>query len=620
MQDINQQITNTYTQNLAYLQEQHKYMLEKLSSFENALDNNHYQKRYELVFENGGFDIFIYETQSYLYQKKPIDFLKPLLQSINSSKTDNAFIALDPESPFYTPPQGDLVDFGKFIFFGIGTGEHIEQIHNKIDASCYFIVEDELELFYLSLMTTPYYKIAQTSELFFAILETKEEFLNRSNIFLEQNYHLNHSIKFLKLPYFTEEKVEQFHTAITTQSHLHFHHQSILEQYIRPLYYLQNNYNFLNILAQTKAPILANLPVILLAPGPSLMQNIAYLQKHQKYFCLVALSAVLPILQKHSIVPDIITHVDGFERSKAHFDALPDLPSYLKDTPILLSARTPLSIAKLFQKEQLFFFENATNYKKDFGSISAFCAGSSSYLLLIAMQVKELYLLGLDLALDQKTLATHADGYLYTQQATQKSDTLSFRDSIVYTKGNFSKELASTPNFLLSIKAINEITQGLKTPQQQVYNLSNGANFDSIEPFAIQQLQTTKPIDKDQLKAKIIDSFHSHSQDTLTQEEKKEIEIAKNNALALQESLPDLCTKDNDHKTNIIAFSKEIANQKEQDILSLIIDTYLHTTLPHIFLLPKITQEICHKLEQDLLSIIQMYIRGVDAKYQSTDY
>jgi len=67
-----------------------------------------------------------------------------------------------------------------------------------------------------------------------------------------------------------------------------------------------------------------------------------------------------------------------------------------------------------------YLFENGTNYKKNFGSFSAFCAGSATYMILLALGVKELFLLGLDLAVSRETLQTHSKEYKYVLQTKEE--------------------------------------------------------------------------------------------------------------------------------------------------------------------------------------------------------
>ena len=614
MQNINQIITTNFQKNIEYFQSKHPTVFAKISAFENAIENGHYTEKYEFVFENGGFDIYEKQTQDYLYKKEPRKFTQLLVNSVDNSRINSVFIAskeLD-----NTALTQDMTEIGKFIFFGVGAATHIEKVCTNFTPKSCFIVEDDLELFRLSLMSINYSLLAQKSELFFAIFEDKNEFKRSSELFLEQQFFENNYIKFLQLPSFSEAKLQEFHTHITTQSHLNFSYKSILNQYTQPLKYLKNNFTFLNLL-KTKLP---TMPTLLIAPGPSLIKYIGWLEKHQEKFLLIALSATLPILQKHSIVPDIVTHVDGFERSKKHFDSLPFL-EHLHQIPLLFSARTPQNILSMFKKKNLFLFENGTNFKNNFGNFSTFCAGSTSYLLSLVLEVQELYLLGLDLAVDQKTLKTHADGYAYNLETkSTNEETLSFRNSLVQTPGNFTESVQTTPNFTLSINAINEITLGLKTPLQKVYNLNDGALFQNIEPLPISQVKTTQVFNKTLLKKELLKNFTQESENSLSLEEQdritQTIETTKKIESFIKQSLDNVnITKENLREKLIYLFTNLI--HEEDSTLSLIIKTYCFTYYPALFdrlnsTLQEDYQTTYEKLVQNLLNIAQTYLKALN--------
>ena len=59
----------------------------------------------------------------------------------------------------------------KFIFCGVGLGFHIAEIQNKVKSSLIFIMEDNLEIFRLSLFTTNYQSISEQARLFFSIMD-----------------------------------------------------------------------------------------------------------------------------------------------------------------------------------------------------------------------------------------------------------------------------------------------------------------------------------------------------------------------------------------------------------------------------------------------------------------
>jgi len=545
---------STYQNNLLYFEESQKNIHSKLVSFQSALDNGYYQSNYDLIFHDNYFDVLELTTQNYLYAQNSDDYATLVAKSIDFNKKNNVYETFrkitieEKDLPTYETMDiktnnlsglasilnyikinhhatNTLKSIQKFIFFGVGLGQHLIAIDNKIHAKKYLIVEDDLELFKLSLFTTPYYKLALESELYFSVFDSKEEFTKIAVRFLEEDFYYNHYIKYFQMLNHTDEKLEEFHIKIASQSHNLFFYDAILQQYLRPLEYIKDNYNFLNILHSYSASPLGLKPVLLLAAGPSLEKNIHWVQKNQDKFIIVALSATLKNLVKYNISPTIVTHIDGFDDAVGHFDSLSSTKLF-DSTLFLLSARTSQMITSSIPKENIFLFENGTSYKKALGNLSAPCIGSTTYLLLLAFGIQNLYLLGLDLALDSQTGATHSDGHFQAKKldlssTTTHNDTITFKDHIIETAGNLQDTVYTLPDWKLSIESVNASSVGFKKQDQNVYNLSDGAAFSNTITQNITSLPTTsfEKLNKDTISNEISAIFTLKSSSTTTNTE-----------------------------------------------------------------------------------------------------
>jgi len=598
---MNELIQNNFTNNVKYLHQKHINLYNKLLAYEKKIADGNLLERYELTYEENGFDVYVKTDNNYLYAKNSTHFTNVMSQSVNRKKDESTFKTYK-TLPLDVAPQGykflfdfyaqhhqesyHLKEIQKFIFFGLGLGLHLSTISKKIDAKMYLLVEDDMELFRLSLFTTRYYEIAENSELYFCIASESSEFKKIATKFLEDKHYYNQYIKFFEFIHHSEKKLNLFHTLTTTQSHLNFFYTSILEQYAKPLEYLNENYNFINLTSQTLHEQFKKKPTLLLAPGPSLGKNIAWVKEHQDKFIIVALSATLITLYESGITPDIITHFDGFPRSVVHFEKIPN-SSFFDEALLLSSAKAPRKVVDFFDKERVFFFESGTNFKEGFGEMSAFCAGSSSYLLLIAFEVQELYLLGLDLAVDSQTLQTHTQNYSYKQELSHdNSDTLDFRNSLIQTQGNFTQTVQTTPNFSISINAINEISLGLKKEQQNVYNLSDGALLQKTKPQNIQDITLVKSSLKKNAE-ELLHIFKTNSQDTLSEKELLFLVNVKAHNQRLFSTLEIYEQKKSPINTlkTLIELEEELtfSTVKESHIITLILQNYIRFSYSFIF-------------------------------------
>lgn len=541
-----------YKNNLLYFEKYQPNVYAKLASFDMALEQNHYQQRYDLILKSDYFDVLELSSGQYLYATDSNAYAKLAAQSINFKNNSNVYETfrkikireadldkyekIDIQENNLSGLAGildyidknktlscDLSSIKKFIFFGVGLGQHIVEIDKKIGAEVYFIIEDDLELFKLSLFTLPYYELAQKSELIVSVFDTKQEFSALSEIFLQKKFYYNHYIKYFHMLSHSEEKLEEFHIKIASQSHNLFLYNAILQQYLRPISYLRENFNFLNIL-QPYAP-LETKPILLLAAGPSLEKNMKWLKENQHKFIIVALSATLNILEKNSIVPSVVTHIDGFDDAIEHFAKISSM-KFLKNTIFLISARTPKEIISFLDKKNIFFFENGTSYKQTMGNLSAPCVGSTTYLLLLALGVKQLYLLGLDLALDSTTGNTHADGHFESEKLDLNAplthkDTIKFRDHLIKITGNLQKSVYTLPAWKSSIESINEVSNGFKKENQIVYNLSDGAAFSNTvsQPIHAINMQLFEDINQKSVSHELLHIFSANSASSLSDTE-----------------------------------------------------------------------------------------------------
>ncbi len=564
MRSIEEIAIERYTKNIEYFKTNQKVLFEKLVAFDSAVEQSLYALKYDLVVKDEYFDVLELESGNHLYSSSSEAYASKASQSIDFRKTSNTFetfrqvrikeedlvkyekieITENNLSGFAPllhyveknrPSVTSLEKINKFIFFGVGLGTHLISIDKKINADVYFIVEDDLELFKLSLFVTPYYELASRARLIFSVFTQAEEFGRDAVDFLNTKFEHNHYLKYFHMLSHSQNKVNEFHIKVTSQTHNLFYYSEILKQYIKPLDYLKGNFNFLNLVKLNANEYFNSKPVILLAAGPSLSKKMKWLQKNHKKFIVVALSATLSILEKNGIKPDIVTHIDGLSSASVHFNKLHSL-EFLKDTMFLLSAKSQREVVDKIDKKHLFFFENGTSYKKDFGNLTAPCVGSTTYLLLLIFKVKELYLLGLDLALDSKTLSTHADGHEYAQELDNKAideERLSYKKSIIKTLGNFQKEVPTTPEYKFSIDSINTSSNDFKSSNQNVYNLSDGAQFANTITTHAKNIRL-KDINKQALKDELYSIFTLSASAQITSDELKALEAKNKHTLDIK--------------------------------------------------------------------------------------
>lgn len=661
-------ITKNFSDNISYLQTLQPELFFKLTALENAMEKGHYQERYELIYENNYFDVLEKSTGNNLYSKSSKTHADLASQSIDYTLEGNLFEGfpeLDISSDEYfsnedknsfeqhmngfapivkytkenSQKEKELKSIDKFVFFGIGLGLHITSIHKKINSKVYFIIEDDLELFRLSLFTTNYKQIAHDSVLFFSVFQNNYEFNDTAIKFLEYKYYYNHYIKYFHLLSHSENKLNQFHLTTTSQAHLLFFYNDLLTQYLKPLDYLFKDYKFLDKHIDFSDAILKNKPFLLVGAGPSLQKNISWLKQNHKKFVVVAVSATLSYLEKENIVPDIITHLDAFNVADAHFNKINSIV-FFKDSVCFFSSRTKNEIISMFNDKQMFLFENSTQYINDSLKPSAPCVGSITYQILLYLKAKNIYLLGLDLAIDSKSGKTHSDTHEYGQTLATKENafdnsSMVFKESLYTIEGNFSQNVLTTPNFQVSIDAIYYSTNVLKRDGQNVYNLSDGAKLRDTISMDVNDIKITTIDSEVRIKEDLYKLCEENSSIQLTDLDIKKIKDKLVHAKMMKDIVLNyIKTKDSDSTTPLIDLEEFclILTQpryiKDYE-LARVIDTYLKYILTYIFDFfnsNKLSEESLHfdymnvLLTKHLLEIINYYHDILSSKIEENIY
>ena len=373
-----------------------------------------------------------------------------------------------------------------------------------------------------------------------------------------------------------------------------------------------------------------------MAAGPSLNHNIAWLKEHKDEFIIIAASAILNTLHKHNIKPDIVTQIDGFTREGSncmvHLDGIDDVQTFLQDTIFVFGSHVPDMFVNLLKKENVFFLDDSANYK-GFGTLSTACVGSMSTLLAIKLGFSNIYLLGLDLAFDQKTGASHSDDHFQNNtydltKADETSHIISLRDNIVQTEGNFSKIVYTTPDFLISIQVLASEIPKLKDESQTIFNLNQGAYITDTQPTYPHNVSLkNQKIDKHLLYNKMFSLFTTYSASGLDQTGIAQMKQRLQNgydilALINNYEKKTFMTTDK-YMYDLLGIVSDIlkSNNRKDSSIIFIFTLYFRYAIPYIIdientkeatkLMPHF-KKIDSALIEGMLNIIHRYIEGME--------
>lgn len=556
MDEITLRALNTFTKNLKYLEEHHKPIFEKIALLNHLIDEGQYTEHYALEYKDEGyFDILELETNEFLYKSNSLEAAQRMVDVIDFKRTGAIFKGQ--KYVYATEDQADRIDNSelsfhnslwgtikiinyvnkfapaesfmnrvyKVIFLGIGLGCHLQGIAHKLNPQVLFIKEKNLETFRLSLFVTDYETLSYGRFLFFSLTDDEEEerenfieFLNKGNNY---NLHLKH-IPFT-LDY--QQELQRLQTHVLSQSYINYGYSAMLFRFISSPKYLARGYSFLNVNKIYKDTVFTCKPVLLLFSGPSTSRNIEWVVANRDRFIIVSALSTCRLLQKHTITPDVIIHIDPGENTSLLFEDLRD--DYFKNATILLASNVDEATLQKFDRSRVHFIEQGTLYKKGFGRFSAPSVGEYTYGLSLLFGATEIFLLGIDLALDTETLQTHGDFHPFqlTAQHNEHSASLNPNESITYVKGNLIEQIPTLSAYKISIEQAAIFTKMLKRDYHHVYNLSNGAYLEGCQPLHFKDYawETLPPLNRTTLQEEIAAFFKEAGSDEFNAEDRGQL-------------------------------------------------------------------------------------------------
>ena len=659
-------LTTTFLANLAFLSEYDNELYHRVDELSRMIENGTYKEKYALEFivENGDFDIYDILNDRYLYNKNPKKMNNNLVQKVqfdeknsilniskyftfeepwevtnydkfNYEKLDD-FVYLTQNNMYeYVNVTKDFIKdrkkikkIKKFIFIGTLLARHIPKIAEKVDSNIYLVLERNLEIFRLSLFVIDYTIIAKNGVIF-SIMD--DVFIEEKKIYNFLNIHPleNYLIKFVSTGINIREYVDKILSAILNMDAVTYDYNRKLYSWInRTTRVLSGKYKILdfNKLKNTIS-FFENIPILYIAAGPSLDENIEWIKKNQDKFFIVTIGSAYKKLLSNNIKIDMITTLDEkLELSDLQFDD-ESVSKISNNTIILASTITNQKVLDKFKKQNLFLYEIFIPFHNKNVAFDGFSIGEITIDILIKINAKNIYLIGLDLALNQKTGDSHFKNSnsgvsvkinLNNEQSRESFDN---RESLIKVKGNLQDEVFTTPNFYSSIKDL-EKKLDLIVNDINIYNLSiHGAYFIGTKPINISEIEisTMKNLNIDFLSLRTI--FIENSLEELT---KESTEIVLNMIdfinLNLKEDLNKI--KNTEFKSyeqfynEVVSLSVKVFNNRCLSLFEILIN-YINLVIPYLsyyFNNKKIKNEI-KKLNQikevfvkQLESILNDYI------------
>ena len=492
MQENNiEEIQNTmfliYSKNLNFFKNDYPEIYMKILDLEKK---NIYE--YSIDFINNHFEL-VNNKNEYIYNCDPYYDAEYRLKNINEGssfsliKTDKEYDQVKTYD-FRIDPYAILNNYieiiknknvcinQKCIFLGSILGLHISSIVKESDFKIFLIIEDNLEIFRLSMFLNDYEDISIKKKIFFMINEKNksDKIIDLLQISPEYNNKIRFELASEKDFYLIEEVLNIF----LQENEINYPFSEYLISYIRGITYIKNNYNLLKL--NTSYSILKGHRILFLGGGLSFEKEIDFIIRNKNNFLIVCVAAVLKILEKYDIVPIIIITSDSSNVIKEQF-LVND--KYYTNSIILASNKTDENVIRLFSKENVFLFNDSLELFNDTGVNTGVNVGNIGYSILLKLGVDSIYLLGFDACIDQNSKKSHSTKIETTEYKSFdlfKEEKVSSETHLIKVKGNFRKFVYTTNHFKGMIDSFVKMKNDFNV---NAYNLSDGAFLDGIKPL-----------------------------------------------------------------------------------------------------------------------------------------
>lgn len=521
MQDIESLVMQNYEKSMLYFQLNHIHLFNKLKALEQLLGEGKYPQKYDLEYKNGYFDVvelasggFLYNTDSNAYSQRQVEEInlkknEHVIETFYNQHFDEESVknAKKLTAEHNNATTAPIIDYynknidksmlmkriHKFMFLGVGLGLHIKEMTKKVGADVYFILEDDIELFRLSLFTCNYQEAFAEKKAVFGIAQNREEFENSFIAFYNHAFIRNHYLKFSLFSSKDEVYIKKLQVAILSMPEHAYPHSALLIKSARILNKLKEDYKFFSMLKKNEK-FFDNRPIMVLGAGPSLGANKEWLKQHHKNFIIIAPFATLRILFHLDIAPDIIVQIDeGSEFANRDIKLYEGKEDFFKNSLFIFNASIHQLFFDTFDKDSIYLIEDRTKYKLNDNHIEIASVGETVYAIALSLTNKDIYMLGLDMAVSDDGSShskTHSTkNKVDILSADRLEDAADIRKTVLQVKGNFRDKVPTIPLFNVSIALINLQTTKYKSKDQNIYNLSNGAYFQETIPLKIEAVE-----------------------------------------------------------------------------------------------------------------------------------
>jgi len=427
-----------------------------------------------------------------------------------------------------------------------------------------------------------YAKIFKDITIVLSVMDDETELYRKINFFYDNFEIYNYEISLYSLSELKNDNIDYFLKIISVNHPTLFPTSAKFMSLERLVNRIFNKSKFINF--KQNNLFFKDIPVLLIAPGPSLEKNIRWIKENKDAFLIISVGAAVRKLYNSNIKPDIIISIDPNEIVANQFENMNI--NYLNDILFICTSNTDDKILSFFKNENIYFIQAIFELinQPSFGGKSV---TDVSIMILMLLDIKVLYLLGLDLSIDTNTGYTHLKEHIHTKKLEKKTYELTNKDfsinNLKKIKGNFQSYVFTT-RFFDSVRLLIEgHIQKYSSNETKVYNLSDGAFIKGTISLKQHEIRGLRRIDKNN-KLKDFRSLLSLNEYSFSSSKILELGVLKKNILELGEKDFYNANEIMDSRIKITILYKESFKYQKIDLnLHFILTSFEEITNPYFY-------------------------------------
>ncbi len=482
-----------------------KHVIDTTDGFVNALNVETGAYFYEypsFLSTKVQFDQFIHSPNIKKFNFNSEDLNENEAKFIHVDSLDAMLSLLPKKGKQKKTSDNSSKQLSSLMIFGVGAGYHIELFAKQYNISCLYIIEPDVDLFFLSLFSINWTYILETFEkkgtiVYISIGEQKETFFDE----LMHKSADNGRYQMAHVAGYVHYHSKQINELLTEFNHRYLelgHGWGFFDDAVMSIGHtltnLGNDVPILKKLAVNNKTV-SDIPVFIIGNGSSLDGLIDTIKLYQNKAIIISCGSALSALYEYGIKPDF--HCEQ-ERTFPVAEKIEHYcpSSFLDDICLLGPTTVHPAVFSMFQHSMMAAKMNEPSSAlllNDAEGSSLFTAyhfinptvANTALVMGYNLGFKNFYLFGIDLG-HKKGGNHHSKKSLYYTEDEQDRELYNSDDtSAIMVKGNFGGEFVCDTFFYQS--NMNLSKQILAFDDLTCFNLSDGAYVNGSEPLKSEQ-------------------------------------------------------------------------------------------------------------------------------------